>query len=259
MTNLLYQADAEVLLERLARQGGSASQLGVNLGRNVVDPNAGHGPRVHRGGDRTCDMRHLCRSTVPSFVGGVAVGAAGRLKGCPTCGWPPPSSTPSSGDLAGNVERIRAALTQAEAARRRPVRVPRAGRDRLSARGSPGQAPVRGGQRRRPGRGGPGHRALRGGRRIRRAAGGRTGPAPAAPRPTPPRSAPTAGWSAAYRKRLLPNYGVFDEQRWFVPGERPSDLYRRAPASSSASPSARTSGSTRARWPLSAAAAPSWS
>jgi NAD+ synthase (glutamine-hydrolysing) len=28
-----------------------------------------------------------------------------------------------------------------------------------------------------------------------------------------------------YRKRLLPNYGVFDEQRWFVSGERPSDLY----------------------------------
>jgi NAD+ synthase (glutamine-hydrolysing) len=28
-----------------------------------------------------------------------------------------------------------------------------------------------------------------------------------------------------YRKRLLPNYGVFDEQRWFVSGERPSDLF----------------------------------
>ena len=28
-----------------------------------------------------------------------------------------------------------------------------------------------------------------------------------------------------YVKRMLPNYGVFDEQRWFVPGDRPSTLY----------------------------------
>ncbi len=28
-----------------------------------------------------------------------------------------------------------------------------------------------------------------------------------------------------YHKRLLPNYGVFDEQRWFVPGQGPSGLY----------------------------------
>jgi NAD+ synthase (glutamine-hydrolysing) len=28
-----------------------------------------------------------------------------------------------------------------------------------------------------------------------------------------------------YHKRLLPNYGVFDEQRWFVPGEGPPDRY----------------------------------
>ncbi len=27
-----------------------------------------------------------------------------------------------------------------------------------------------------------------------------------------------------YRKRLLPNYGVFDEQRWFVPGEGPEQV-----------------------------------
>ncbi len=29
---------------------------------------------------------------------------------------------------------------------------------------------------------------------------------------------------ASYAKRLLPNYGVFDEQRWFVPGEGPPEL-----------------------------------
>jgi hypothetical protein len=28
-----------------------------------------------------------------------------------------------------------------------------------------------------------------------------------------------------YRKRVLPNYGVFDEQRWFVPGSGPLALY----------------------------------
>ncbi|MGH9091304.1 MAG: nitrilase-related carbon-nitrogen hydrolase, partial [Acidimicrobiales bacterium] len=28
-----------------------------------------------------------------------------------------------------------------------------------------------------------------------------------------------------YRKRLLPNYSVFDEQRWFVPGTEPLALY----------------------------------
>jgi NAD+ synthase (glutamine-hydrolysing) len=28
-----------------------------------------------------------------------------------------------------------------------------------------------------------------------------------------------------YRKRCLPNYGVFDEQRWFVPGEGPPTLF----------------------------------
>ncbi|HEY3943238.1 MAG TPA: NAD+ synthase [Acidimicrobiales bacterium] len=28
-----------------------------------------------------------------------------------------------------------------------------------------------------------------------------------------------------YRKRLLPNYGVFDEERWFEPGEEPLHLY----------------------------------
>jgi NAD+ synthase (glutamine-hydrolysing) len=29
-----------------------------------------------------------------------------------------------------------------------------------------------------------------------------------------------------YHKRLLPNYGVFDEERWFVPGRGPFTLYR---------------------------------
>src|SRR5271167_4938972 len=28
-----------------------------------------------------------------------------------------------------------------------------------------------------------------------------------------------------YRKRFLPNYGVFDEQRWFLPGTEPPPLF----------------------------------
>src|ERR1700721_2556529 len=28
-----------------------------------------------------------------------------------------------------------------------------------------------------------------------------------------------------YRKRFLPNYGVFDEQRWFVPSDGPPSLF----------------------------------
>jgi NAD+ synthase (glutamine-hydrolysing) len=31
--------------------------------------------------------------------------------------------------------------------------------------------------------------------------------------------------AGVYRKRFLPNYGVFDEQRWFVPGEEPAALF----------------------------------
>jgi NAD+ synthase (glutamine-hydrolysing) len=31
--------------------------------------------------------------------------------------------------------------------------------------------------------------------------------------------------AGVYRKRFLPNYGVFDEQRWFVPSDEPPSLY----------------------------------
>ena len=51
---------------------------------------------------------------------------------------------------------------------------------------------------------------------------------------------------AVYRKRFLPNYGVFDEARYFRAGDGPMVVEASAPAS--ASRSARTSG-TRARWP----------
>ena len=67
-------------------------------------------------------------------------------------------------------------------------------------------------------------------------------------RRTPPRSCTTAGSSARYAKHHLPNYGVFDEYRYFVPGH---DADRRPgrTASTSPWPSARTSGRTAARSP----------
>jgi NAD+ synthase (glutamine-hydrolysing) len=49
-----------------------------------------------------------------------------------------------------------------------------------------------------------------------------------------------------YHKRLLPNYAVFDEQRYFTPGSEPLQLYVIA-GCGSASRSARTSGARPVR------------
>ena len=38
---------------------------------------------------------------------------------------------------------------------------------------------------------------------------------------------PTAACAAVYRKNRLPNYAVFDEQRYFVPGTEPMTIERR--------------------------------
>ena len=66
--------------------------------------------------------------------------------------------------------------------------------------------------------------------RLRRA-GRRAAATPATPTTRSP-SSPTARSQAVYRKNRLPNYAVFDEQRYFVPGaEPPSDRGRRASAS----------------------------
>ena len=71
-----------------------------------------------------------------------------------------------------------------------------------------------------------------------------------AARATPRPSCSAARSWRRYFKHHLPNYGVFDERRYFAPGR----LARRRPASAastSRSPSARTSGRTaaRSRWP----------
>ena len=94
-------------------------------------------------------------------------------------------------------------------------------------------------------------------RGARRAGGGRglpragptTRPIPrVVVRRTPRPSCTAAGWSPRYAKHHLPNYGVFDEFRYFVPGD--SSPSSGCAASTSPSRSARTSGRTAARSPL---------
>ena len=124
------------------------------------------------------------------------------------------------GDLSGNVERVLRALAAAEAAGADLCVVPELAIPGLPARGPPPQAGLRGRQRGRAREGRRGHRAVRGRGRVRRRR------AAAGPGwPTPRRCAPAGAWSGVYRKRFLPNYGVFDEQRWFVPSDEPPSLF----------------------------------
>ena len=64
---------------------------------------------------------------------------------------------------------------------------------------------------------------------------------------TPSRCSPTARSAGIYRKMFLPNYGVFDEHRYFQVGDTPA-IARLNGTTARASRSARTSGS-RARPP----------
>ena len=115
-----------------------------------------------------------------------------------------------------------AALAAAEAAGSRHLRRARAGHHRVPARGPAPEAGVRGRQRGRAREGRRRHRPVRHGRRVRgRRTRGRQGLANAA--------AVCAGGRVVgvYRKRFLPNYGVFDEQRWFVPGAEHAHPLRR--------------------------------
>ena len=63
------------------------------------------------------------------------------------------------------------------------------------------------------------HRHVRRGRRLRATT--------IATSSTPPRCAPVGEVLGTYRKRLLPNYAVFDEARYFTPGDEtdPLELY----------------------------------
>ena len=148
------------------------------------------------------------------------------------------------GDLAGNVDRILAALSAAEAAGRRHLHRARAGHPGLPARGPPPQAGLRGRQRGRAGEGGRGH-----------AGSAPSWSATSGPTPTGTGLSNAAAICAGgrvvgiYRKRFLPNYGVFDEQRWFVSEQRDADPVRGGRGLGRASRSARTCGSPTGRWP----------
>ena len=123
----------------------------------------------------------------------------------------------------------------AEAAGVRPRRVPRADGHRLSARGPAAAARVR---RRRP---------------PRRSTSSRRAPGACAAVDRLSRARGRDLYNAAavcangevhgvYRKQLLPNYAVFDEQRYFVAVDRRRPALRRSRACRSACRSARTRG-----------------
>ena len=125
---------------------------------------------------------------------------------------------PTVGDLDGNVAKIVAAYDQAEAAGCDIVAFPE-----LAITGyppedlvlKPGSSPTT--SRRWP-------RSPRTPAVARRWSASST---PTATSTTPPRCAPTARSLGTYRKRLLPNYAVFDEARYFTPGDAsdPYELY----------------------------------
>ena len=120
------------------------------------------------------------------------------------------------GDLDGNVDRILDAIDEAEAAGCDLRGLPRAGRHRLPARGPAAQAGFVADNRRRA-----------------REVAARTGGAPRSSASSTPgatchnAAAVCAGGEVlgVYRKRLLPNYAVFDEQRYFAPGPSRLELY----------------------------------
>ena len=149
------------------------------------------------------------------------------------------------GDIDGNVERILAALARAEEDGADIAAFPE-----LAVTGYPpedllAEARLRGRQPGGPATGGGGHRGMRGPGGIRRRRGTRQrlrrrGPRrrgrqswpgkqlSAAPRggcATPWPSAPEETCSACTTSAGLPNYGVFDEERWFAPGTSELELY----------------------------------
>ena len=167
------------------------------------------------------------RTPDPQVDGLTGPAGATRLGSWPSCASPSPRSTPSSATSTATPPRSWSWSRQAADAGRPPRRVPRDGADRLPGRGPRAARVVR---RRVPaGRcrrlaeqlADEGLGELRRRRRLpRRRAGRRARPGHAEGRAAERRRgrAPAAGWSARYAKHHLPNYGVFDEYRYFVPG-----------------------------------------
>ena len=149
------------------------------------------------------------------------------------------------GDLDGNRERILVRMTEARGRGRRRRPLPRARDHRLPAGGPPAAARA---SSMRPRRRSPRSRA-------RLAASSRSSATPHLDRDLYNACAVCAAGEvkAIYRKRFLPNYGVFDEHRYFAPGR---DLVpaRARRGARSGRPCARTSGSRArprptSRWP----------
>ncbi len=178
------------------------------------------------------------------------LGAPGGRALGPGVGRPTPLHHPIASQTItlGGVPQLRLALNQIDSTRRRhrrqrrlgppldpalrragsaPRGVPGDGADRVPRRGPGPALLLRGGVPRGPAlaRHAPRRRGLR------RAAGGRRLPRPVRERPAevrPPGRLPAqrrarcctaARWSLTFAKHHLPNYGVFDEFRYFVPGD----------------------------------------
>ena len=115
------------------------------------------------------------------------------------------------GDLDGNARTGRRMARAGARGERRPRPLPRARRHRLSA-GGPAAPPRRSSAR-------PGVRSRRSRRRhaaSRRSSARRTSTPTSTTRAS---CSPMARSQCVYRKRYLPNYGVFDEDRYFAPGD----------------------------------------
>ena len=128
---------------------------------------------------------------------------------------------PTVGDIDGNAAKIAEWIGRARAEGAELVDLPRALRARLPGRGPLPEAPLRRGQPAR-GRGA--------GRRGRAASTALVGFAEPAAGGGDFRHAHNSlavladgAVRAVYRKNRLPNYAVFDEQRYFVPGDRAGD------------------------------------
>ena len=128
---------------------------------------------------------------------------------------------PTVGDIDGNAAKIAEWIGRAASRGRRAGDLPRALPARLPGRGPLPEAALRRGQ---PARGRGAGRRRRRDRRPWSASPSRSPAAATSATPTT-RSpcSPTARCAAVYRKNRLPNYAVFDEQRYFVPGDRAGD------------------------------------
>ena len=118
------------------------------------------------------------------------------------------------GDIDGNAARVRELIGRGARRRRAARPVPRARADRLPARGPAAEDPLRRRRRRRAARA----------RRVDDGASSRWSASPSAPTTSTTRwrCSPTARSQAIYRKKFLPNYGVFDEHRYFQAGTEPA-------------------------------------